>query len=49
MITTTTTNKKALSIFDDKRAWISANESLAYGHYSLDEMVPSNNKIQRLQ
>ena len=29
------TSKKALDPFDDKRSWISKNNSVAYGHYSL--------------
>lgn len=34
-ISTVTTNKCALSINDDKRAWVSKNKSYAYGHYQL--------------
>ena len=33
---TSKSNKKALSAHDNKRAWISQNESRAYGHYSLN-------------
>lgn len=35
-VSTFSINKKALSIFEDKRAWIDNNESLAYGHYRLE-------------
>jgi hypothetical protein len=34
-ITTVEQRKKALSLWEDKRAWISLNESKAYGHHSL--------------
>ncbi len=32
--------KRALSIFEDKRAWTSLNKSVAYGHYSLTNPPP---------
>ena len=31
-ISTVTTNKRALSLFEDKRAWVDADLSFAYGH-----------------
>ncbi len=34
-ITTTSTRKRALSLWEDKRAWVSPNTSVAYGHFSL--------------
>ena len=34
-IFTSQSRKLALSITDDKRAWIAANESLPYGHHRL--------------
>lgn len=29
-------NKRTLSFWEDKRSWISAKESVPYGHYSLE-------------
>jgi hypothetical protein len=40
-ITTIRQEKKALSLWEDKRAWTSINESVAYGHYSLSSPPPS--------
>jgi hypothetical protein len=39
-ITTIRQEKKALSLWEDKRAWISLNESRAFGHYSLSSPSP---------
>src|SRR5271154_296077 len=35
VVSTIEQNKWALSAFDTKRAWVSANKSLPYGHYRL--------------
>ncbi len=40
-ITTIRQEKKALSLWEDKRAWTSINESVAFGHYSLSSPPPS--------
>ena len=40
-ITTISQEKKALSLWEDKRAWVSLNSSLAYGHYSLSNTPPA--------
>lgn len=37
MMRTRTQYKKALSVWEDKRAWIGPNESLPYGHHTLSE------------
>jgi hypothetical protein len=39
-ITTIRQEKKALSLWEDKRAWVSHNSSRAYGHYSLTNPSP---------
>ena len=36
-ISTVEQRKKALSLWEDKRAWTSLNSSLAYGHHSLSD------------
>lgn len=33
--------KKSLSIYEDKRCWLSLNYSLPYGHYSLRQTRPT--------
>lgn len=35
IIRTITQRKRALSLWEDKRAWVELNSSLAYGHHSL--------------
>ena len=43
-------NKWALSVADDKRAWVSKNKSLPFGHYGLaTEFEPSTPKRPRLE
>ncbi|KAG1697202.1 hypothetical protein GQR58_006038 [Nymphon striatum] len=38
-------NKKALSTYDNKRAWIAKNISLPYGHYFLAQTRPKTKQI----
>ena len=44
IISTMETNKRALSLFEDKRCWIEHNVSYAYGHWRLQETAPPPNK-----
>jgi len=36
-IRTVTTTKRSLSLFDDKRYWITPNESVAFGHHHINK------------
>ena len=38
-------NKISLSIYEDKRCWINCNESLPYGHYTLNQSKPKRLEI----
>ena len=40
-ISTIEQRKKALSLWEDKRAWVSPNTSVAYGHHSLLQASPT--------
>ena len=37
---TVKTQKRSLSFWEDKRAWVSINESLPYGHFLLNNNIP---------
>jgi len=37
-VSTVTSNKRSLSVFEDKRYWISQNESFAYGHHAIKRL-----------
>lgn len=41
-ISTVTTDKRALSLFEDKRSWQDAHTSFAYGHYKINSSTPSS-------
>ena len=47
-ISTITTNKRALSLFEDKRCWVDSNKSWAYGHWRLCELInePLSKKLK---
>ena len=42
-------NKKSLSFFEDKRCWLSLNESLPYGHYSLPQDIKSRPQAREVE
>ena len=47
LVSTIEQKKWALSVTDSKRAWISINESLPYGHYKLE--IPDEPAAKRLR
>ena len=44
-IQTTTFNKRALSAWDDKRVWLSENESLPHGHVDSPVPLPKRRRV----
>lgn len=44
-IQTTTFNKRALSAFEDKRCWLSENESLPHGHVDSPVPMPKRRRV----
>jgi hypothetical protein len=44
-IKTTTFNKRALSAWEDKRLWLSENESLPYGHVDSGMPAPKRRRV----
>ena len=46
VISTETTNKRALSLFEDKRAWVDENRSYAYGHHAISQFGPPLKKAR---
>jgi len=44
-IQTTTFNKRALSAWEDKRCWISENESLPHGHVDSPVPMPKRRRV----
>lgn len=46
-VTTTKIIKRALSLWEDKRAWIDCNESLPYGHYTLAHNSKIDEPVQK--
>ena len=44
-IQTTTFNKRALSAWEDKRAWVSENESLPHGHVDSPVPMPKRRRV----
>lgn len=45
-ISTITLNKRALSLFEDKRAWVSGDKSFAYGHKDIPQFEPPMKKLR---
>ena len=45
-IQTTTFNKRALSAFEDKRCWLSENESLPHGHVDSPVPMPKRRRVE---
>ena len=46
VISTVTTSKRALSLFEDKRSWVSADLSYAYGHRDIPSYKPPTKRTR---
>ena len=44
-VQTTTFNKRALSAWEDKRMWLSENESLPHGHVDSPVPIPKRRRV----